>query len=75
VRAVPPAAGAGAGRGVARATGLDALPDDLPVPVDDGAAGHLPGLELPALALPATNGETVALHGPAPPAGSGSIAA
>jgi len=35
------------------------LPDDLPVPADDGAADHLPGLELPALALPATDGREV----------------
>jgi peroxiredoxin len=32
------------------------LPDDLPVPEDDGAADHLPGRPLPALSLPATTG-------------------
>jgi len=32
------------------------LPGDLPVPVDDGATDHLLDLELPALALPATDG-------------------
>jgi len=33
------------------------LPDDLPVPEDDGAADHLPGLEIPAgLQLPSTGG-------------------
>jgi peroxiredoxin len=32
------------------------LPPDLPVPEDDGAADHLPGLELPALALPLAGG-------------------
>ncbi|AVT28458.1 peroxiredoxin [Plantactinospora sp. BC1] len=32
------------------------LPADLPVPQDDGAADHLPGLRMPALALPATDG-------------------
>ena len=37
------------------------LPDDLPVPVDDGAADHLAGSSLPAVALLATSGETVAL--------------
>ncbi len=37
------------------------LPDDLPVPVDDGAADHLPGLELPALVLPATSGSSLDL--------------
>lgn len=42
-------------------TDLKALPDDLPVPVDDGAADHLAGASLPAVALPATSGETVAL--------------
>ncbi len=30
------------------------LPADLPVPTDDGAAAHLPGLVIPALVLPAT---------------------
>jgi peroxiredoxin len=42
-------------------TDLKALPDDLPVPVDDGAADHLLGAPLPALALAATGGKTVAL--------------
>lgn len=37
------------------------LPDDLPVPVDDGAAGHLPGSVLPAIGLPSTDGRTVDL--------------
>jgi peroxiredoxin len=32
------------------------LPDDLPVPVDDGAADHLEGAEIPALSLPSTSG-------------------
>src|SRR5882757_1709082 len=35
------------------------LPEDLPVPQDDGAARHLNGRRLPDLALPATNGEAV----------------
>jgi peroxiredoxin len=38
------------------------LPDDLPRPTDDGAAGHLAGAELPALALPATDGSSVELR-------------
>lgn len=38
-----------------------ALPDDLPVPVDDGAADHLRSLPLPSVALPATDGSTVDL--------------
>ena len=37
------------------------LPDDLPVPEDDGACDHLPGRSLPALQLPATTGERVDL--------------
>ena len=32
------------------------LPEGLPVPVDDGAADHLPGLDLPGLELPSSNG-------------------
>ena len=32
------------------------LPPSLPVPEDDGAADHLPGLAVPALSLPATSG-------------------
>jgi peroxiredoxin len=35
------------------------LPDDLPVPEDDGAADHLPGARLPAIALPSTDGGSV----------------
>ncbi|WP_115863324.1 peroxiredoxin [Halorussus litoreus] len=37
------------------------LPDDLPVPEDDGAADHLRGRELPDLSLPATDGTAVTL--------------
>ena len=37
------------------------LPTDLPVPTDDGAAEHLPGTRLPALALTATDGTSVDL--------------
>ena len=37
------------------------LPPDLPAPVDDGAARHLPGRRLPALSLPATDGSVVRL--------------
>lgn len=37
------------------------LPDNLPVPQDDGAARHLTGAVLPDLALPATNGAQVNL--------------
>jgi peroxiredoxin len=37
------------------------LPADLPVPVDDGACDHLPGMRLPSLPLPATDGGMVDL--------------
>jgi peroxiredoxin len=40
---------------------LDTLPDDLPVPLDDGACAHLPGTMLPYLALPATGQAAVDL--------------
>jgi len=40
------------------------LPENLPVPVDDGAARHLTGATLPALALPATDGSQVDLSRP-----------
>jgi peroxiredoxin len=37
------------------------LPDDLPVPTDDGACDHLPGLALPPVELDSTDGEAVTL--------------
>jgi peroxiredoxin len=37
------------------------LPGDLPVPVDDGAADHLPGMRLPSISLVATDGDIVDL--------------
>ena len=37
------------------------LPDDLPVPKDDGAADHLAGTTVPAVALQATDGTSVRL--------------
>lgn len=37
------------------------LPDDLPVPVDDGACDHLPGMAMPSIRLPLTSGGTVDL--------------
>lgn len=40
---------------------LSELPKDLPCPVDDGAASHLLGMNLPKIALTATNGSTVDL--------------
>lgn len=35
------------------------LPADLPRPIDDGAADHLPGVQMPSLALPSTRGDTI----------------
>ena len=37
------------------------LPEDLPSPVDDGAADHLLGRRVPALTLPATSGDALDL--------------
>jgi peroxiredoxin len=37
------------------------LPNDLPVPEDDGAADHLPGTRLPPITLASTVGEVVDL--------------
>jgi len=42
-------------------TDFRSLPRDLPVPVDDGAADHLPGFTVPAVALPSTQGGDVDL--------------
>jgi peroxiredoxin len=40
---------------------IEPLPADLPVPVDDGAAGHLRGRALPIARLRATDGSSVDL--------------
>jgi peroxiredoxin len=40
---------------------LYSLPPDLPVPVDDGRAAHLPGMRVPRIALPATIGDHIDL--------------
>jgi peroxiredoxin len=40
---------------------LHTLPANLPVPIDDGRAAHLPGTALPALSLLATTGERIDL--------------
>jgi len=37
------------------------LPEDLPVPQDDGAANHLTGMRLPDIALAGTDGQNVNL--------------
>jgi peroxiredoxin len=39
----------------------DVLPDNLPVPQDDGAAAHLVGMRVPHIALPSTTGEAIDL--------------
>lgn len=39
----------------------DVLPDNLPVPQDDGAAAHLTGMRLPHIALPSTTGAAIDL--------------
>lgn len=38
------------------------LPADLPVPQDDGAAAHLPGMAMPQIDLGDTSGQVVKLH-------------
>lgn len=43
-------------------TDLTYLPPGLPVPADDGACNHLTGMQLPDLALTATNGVKVQLN-------------
>ena len=44
-----------------RADDLYSLPENLPVPRDDGACDHLRGAALPSIALPATSGAAVDL--------------
>lgn len=44
-----------------RSDNLYELPADLPVPVDDGACRHLPGLLLPNVSLLSTSGRRVSL--------------
>jgi peroxiredoxin len=46
---------------VPRADDIHSLPPDLPEPEDDGAADHLPGMRVPAIALPSTAGGEVRL--------------
>jgi peroxiredoxin len=45
-------------------TDYTSLPPDLPVPEDDGAADHLPGISLPSLTLPSSDGGVVDLARP-----------
>lgn len=42
-----------------RADDIHTLPDDLPVPEDDGAADHLLDAVVPSVELPATSGEPI----------------
>ena len=37
------------------------LPNNLPEPEDDGACDHLPGMQMPSVPLPATDGRTIDL--------------
>jgi peroxiredoxin len=56
------------------ATDYTQLPPDLPVPEDDGAADHLPGLEIPpGLSLPSTQGGEIDFAAAA--SGSGTLVA
>lgn len=47
---------------MSRSVDLHQLPDDLPIPEDDGAATHLPGAVLPSFALATTSGGAVDLR-------------
>ncbi|MDD2833206.1 MAG: peroxiredoxin [Methylotenera sp.] len=40
---------------------FNTLPDELPIPVDDGLAAHLEGTYLPSISFKSTNGHTVDL--------------
>lgn len=40
---------------------LNQIPANLPVPIDDGLAGHLVGIRLPSISLHATNGTRIDL--------------
>ena len=46
---------------MARTDNVYELPENLPVPVDDGACDHLPGMQLPSLPLMSTAGRIVDL--------------
>lgn len=55
------AAGAVGTLSAQRKDDLYRLPADLPVPVDDGACDHLPGMQVPSIALPSTSSRLVNL--------------
>jgi peroxiredoxin len=44
-----------------RSDNLMQIPPNLPVPLDDGACDHLPGMQVPSLPLQSTTGRTVNL--------------
>ena len=46
---------------MAQTDNLHGLPEGLPVPADDGASDHLPGMRLPSVPLMSTAGEPVDL--------------
>jgi peroxiredoxin len=46
---------------MARQDNLYELPKDLPIPLDDGACDHLPGMQLPSIPLMSTMGRVVDL--------------
>jgi len=46
---------------VSRSDDISTLPPNLPIPVDDGAARHLPGAQVPSVLVPATTGQFVDL--------------
>ena len=46
---------------MARQDNIYQLPKDLPIPIDDGACNHLPGMQLPSVLLMSTRGRVVDL--------------
>lgn len=46
-----------------RKDNIHELPENLPIPEDDGACDHLPGTRLPSVEIKATSGEVVDLSG------------
>ena len=46
---------------MARADDIHTIPEDLPVPEDDGAAAHLLNAAVPPIALKTTSGDTIRL--------------
>ncbi|GAB5540076.1 MAG: redoxin family protein [Salibacteraceae bacterium] len=51
-----------AGANIVRSDNLYKLPDELPVPIDDGAANHLTGAVLPDFSLTSTSGDQINLY-------------